>query len=74
MNNNTINISKSRQRISGAGVIDKEPKTGESNRTIPFPTALGAKLRFLRIEQSKATLILGEKYSRSNYVATYADG
>lgn len=69
-----ININKSRQRVPQVGMVDKETKNEGSNRIIPTPNALEAKLRTLRRLQSESALKLGEDYQYSGYVATYADG
>lgn len=74
MESRMLNINKSRLRIAGQGVVDKETKTEGSNRAVPFPKALAAKFRLLKRIQGEAALRLGEDYAFSGYVVTYING
>lgn len=74
LDNREIAITKTRQRVAGLGMIEKEPKTEGSYRTIPFSKALERRLRLWRTKQNQNRLKLGQKYRVTNYVVTYESG
>lgn len=59
-------ISKDGTRVSK--LIEQDPKTKNSNRTVPIPKDIIAKLKLYKKEQSKHKLYVGEIYNNKNYV------
>lgn len=59
-------ISKDGTRISK--LIEQDPKTKNSNRTVPIPKYILTKLKLYKKEQSKHKLYVGEIYNNKNYV------
>jgi len=75
LRNNIINVTQTRVRVpSGEEIIEKEPKSSHSIRTIAIPemTAKALKEEWKRQAQNK--LALGEKYNNQNYVVCWDDG
>jgi integrase len=58
----TLTIRKTRLEVTGAGVIEGEPKTERGRRTLPLDDALVAALRSLKTRQSEERLKAGEAY------------
>jgi integrase len=58
----TLTIRKTRLEVTGAGVIEGEPKTERGRRTLPLDDALMAALRSLKTRQSEERLAAGEAY------------
>lgn len=59
-------ISKDGTRVSK--LIEQDPKTKNSNRSVPIPKDILEKLKLHKKEQNKQKLYLGEVYNNSNYV------
>ncbi|WP_195940154.1 site-specific integrase [Romboutsia sp. 1001713B170131_170501_G6] len=59
-------ISKDGTRISK--LIEQDPKTKNSNRTVPIPKDILTKLKLHKKEQSKHKLYVGEIYNNKNYI------
>jgi integrase len=59
----TLTIRLSRGEVTGAGVVEGEPKTERGKRTLPLDDSLVAALRALKALQSQERLIAGETYS-----------
>lgn len=59
-------ISKDGTRVSN--LIEQDPKTKNSNRTVPIPKDILTKLKLYKKEQSKHKLYVGEIYNNKNYV------
>lgn len=59
-------ISKDGIRVSK--LIEQDPKTKNSNRTVPIPKDILTKLKLHKKEQSKHKLYVGEIYNNKNYI------
>lgn len=72
---NTININKITQYTnSKTGVYEKETKTVNSNRIIPFGKTTATVLKKYQIEQKERKLKLGDKWGNSKRVFTTDTG
>jgi integrase len=58
-----LTIRKARVEITGAGVVEGDPKTDRGRRTLPLDDALTAALRSLKARQARERLEAGEAYS-----------
>ena len=73
---NILTVNRSLKRVSFISkdlkkeykVIEQEPKTKNSYRTVPIPNDVLIKIKKHRLEQNKAILQAGELYNNSNYV------
>ena len=69
----TVNRTLSRVKNQATGkyeIIEQIPKTKNSNRVIPIPTNILAKLKEHKKVQGKQRLLVGEAYINNNYVFT----
>lgn len=70
----TIDISKTRLYVHGAGVIEDEPKNETSKRVISVPDAALDALRAWRAEQLKEKMKCGSAWAAGDYVFTGWNG
>jgi hypothetical protein len=59
----TLTIRLSRGEVTGAGIVEGEPKTERGKRTLPLDDSLVAALRALKTLQNQDRLKAGEAYS-----------
>lgn len=71
--NRQITISETLQQHVGGEYTDT-PKTNSSYRTLPMPDSIAKILREQRMMQEDRKEIMGDFYTRSDYVCTWPDG
>jgi integrase len=65
----TLTIARNRVQVGAATVVENEPKTQSSRRTLPLDTGLIAVLKRASAWQAQEKLALGVDYTDSGYVA-----
>lgn len=67
--NGTLTIARNRVQVGPATVVENEPKTHSSRRTLPLDAGLVAVLKRASARQAQERLALGADYADSGYVA-----
>jgi integrase len=70
----TVSIARSRVQAGAGNVVENDPKTAASRRTLPLDDGLVAVLRRASARQAQERLALGAAYRESGYVAVNAIG
>jgi integrase len=65
----TLTIARNRVQVGAATVVENEPKTQSSRRTLPLDPGLVTVLRRARSRHAQEKLVLGTDYADSGYVA-----
>jgi integrase len=69
-----LHITRTRQRISGLGIVEGPPKTHRSSRSIALSELAMKTFIRVRNKQSKTRLLLGATWPNTDYVFTYETG
>ena len=69
-----LTITRNRVQVGAATVVENEPKTESSRRTLPMDAGLAAVLRRASARQAQERLALGADYADSGYVAVNEAG
>ena len=70
----TITIARNRVQAGAANVVENEPKTVSSCRTLPLDEGLVAVLKRASVRYAQERLALGEALADSGYVAVNEAG
>jgi integrase len=70
----TVTIARNRVQVGAATVVENEPKTESSRRTLPLDEGLIAVLKRASARQAEERLALGADYSDTGYVAVNEAG
>ena len=70
----TLTIARNRVQVGAATVVENEPKTESSRRTLPLDEGLIAVLKRASARQAQERLALGTDYADSGYVAVNEAG
>jgi integrase len=70
----TLTIARNRVQVGAASVVENEPKTQSSRRTLPMDAGLVAVLKRASARHAQERLALGTAHTDSGYVAVNEAG